>query len=266
MLEWWSDLRLGARLGVVTGAMAALAVVVVVAVVVLGGGDGEDPPEVVATPPVTETSAPTPTGTPTPEPTDVPQRTPTAIVRDPVGQVAQSLQRLIADYGYPDAADFATLRIPVLGLDARVSEKTVEPGGAMPDPTGPAQVLWYDMSAYETMGGEPGEGRNAIFSGHVDYNAFVSYAGVRYRGEGIFYNLGKLQYGDLIEVEYNGETLKYRVLWVRHYSAAPGATDWGEIWRGQEGVDQITIYTCGGVFNPATRQYDDRIVVRAVRF
>lgn len=261
MLEWWSGLRVGARLGVVTAGMAVIAALAVVAVLTLGGEAAEEPPVVVATtPPSTPTATRTPTATPTPEPTE------TAVVREPVGQVAQSLQQLINDYGYPDAADFATLRIPVLGLNAAVSEKYVEPGGAMPDPTGPAQIVWYDMSAFKTMGGEPGEGRNAIFSGHVDYNAYVSYAGVRYRGEGIFYNLGKLEYGDLIEVDYNGETLRYRVTWVEHHSADPAVTDWGDIWRGDPDTDQITIYTCGGDFNPATRQYDDRIVVRAVRF
>jgi hypothetical protein len=267
MLDWWAGLRMGPRLGIVTGGMGAVAVLAVVAVMLLGsGGEAEEDPIVATPPPTVATATSTPTRTATPEPTDIPRVTPTAIVREPVGQVAQSLQRLIADYGYPDAADFASLRIPVLGMEARVSDKFVEPGSSMPDPTGPAQIVWYDMSEYQTMGGEPGEGRNAIFSGHVDYNAFISYAGVRYRGEGIFYNLDKLQYGDLIEIEYEGETLRYRVLWVRHHSANPELTDWGEIWRGDPNQDQITLYTCGGAFNAASRQYDDRVVVRAVRF
>ncbi len=267
MQQWWSSLNMGARLAVVTGSGLGVAAIAAVAILVMGGTEAASPPPVtVATSVPTSTATVEATRPPLQHPTDVPRATPTATDREPVGQVAQSLQRLIADYGYPDAADFGMLRIPVLGMDARVSTKYVDPGAAMPDPVGPAHVVWYDMEAYRGMGGEPGSGGNSIFSAHVDYNAFVGYAGVQYRGEGIFYNLGKLRYGDLIEVEHEGETHRYRVLWVRNYSADPSVTDWGEIWRGTPGLDEITLYTCGGDFDWNTREYDDRVVVRAVRF
>jgi sortase (surface protein transpeptidase) len=116
------------------------------------------------------------------------------------------------------------------------------------------------------MGGAPGAGGNAIFGGHVDWNDRIPYApDVRFRGPAAFFDLRRLSAGDIIEVDYGGETLRYRVVWREAFSTERGATDWGAIWRGTPGVDEITLYTCGGAFDAATRSYADRIVVRAER-
>ena len=175
-----------------------------------------------------------------------------------------SLQDFIHDYGYPAGATHARLRIPRLGLDAQVGSKVVGSGAqAMPNPDGPADIAWYDMSAWAGLGGEPGAGGNAIFGGHVDYNGRVPYAAVSYRGVGVFKNLGTLAPGDLIEIDYRGETLRYAVVWSSQLDAE--ATDWSDIWSNDVAVDSITLFTCGGAFDTGSRSYADRIIVRAER-
>lgn len=109
-----------------------------------------------------------------------------------------------------------------------------------------------------------GGGGNAVFSGHVDYADAVSWAGVDFRGRGVFFSLALLSPGDVIEVEVGGERLRYTVQWQKQVDASDTGA-WAEILSAQVEQDSITIITCGGQFNTATRSYLDRTVVRAVR-
>jgi LPXTG-site transpeptidase (sortase) family protein len=204
----------------------------------------------------------TPTETETPDPTETAEPTPEV----PVNVEISDLPTFVSNYGYPTTATFATLRIPRFGVEAQVSAKHVGNGAAsMPNPNGPAEVAWYDLSAWEGLGGTPGGGQNAIFSGHRDYAAHVGYAGVDFRGLGVFARLGDVDLGDLIEVEFQGQTLRYQVVDVTQV-AANTTTNWGDIWSSDTGgIDTITLYTCGGEFVPSERSYVDRVVVRAER-
>lgn len=275
LMTWWGAQPQSRRVATMGGAAALVLVLGVTTALVAANGGGDDSlvapapetptPTVTPTPTLPPDPTATPTATPTPEPEETPAPEETAGAGNG-GEFYTNLRELVAAHGYPSHATFATLRVPVLGMEAQVSASTVGRGEAMQEPIGPAHVLWYDLSNYAGMGGAPGGGGNAIFSGHVDWNGRVAYApGVRYRGQGVFYGLQNLQPGQIIEVDYNGQTLRYEVVWRRQLSADPGRTDWGEIWRGTPGVDEITLYTCGGDFNPATREYADRVVVRAER-
>ncbi len=240
--------------------LGLLGAALVAALLAACGGGGDDIVVSTETPtPTTEATA-SPTRTPTRTPT--PSPTPTAS-EEPRGEIVQSLRDLISAHGYPEDANYATLRIPTLGVDAQVSSRYVGRDGVMPNPVGPAHVVWYDMSAWPGMGGAPGGGGNAIFSGHVDYAANVGYAGVYYRGQGVFSQLRLLSEGDIIEVDYNGQTLRYAVTWRQQLGAED--TNWGSIWSNDVPVDAITIYTCGGEFDFNSLQYADRVVVRAER-
>ncbi|MCK9486756.1 MAG: class F sortase [Dehalococcoidia bacterium] len=253
-------LRLWVGCSRLTSRLVAVLAVPVCAVTVLAACDS-GPDIVVTAPTATEaTATSTPSRTPTRTPT--PQATPTE-VEEPRGQVIQSLRDLVADYGYPDGADFARLRIPTLSVDSQVSARYVGQDGVMPNPVGPADVAWYNMDDWNGMGGAPGGGGNAIFSGHVDYAANVHYAGVYYRGQGVFSQLRLLSEGDIIEVDYNGQTLRYAVVWRQQLGAKDAS--WGAIWSNDVPVDSITLYTCGGEFDFDSREYADRVVVRAER-
>jgi LPXTG-site transpeptidase (sortase) family protein len=171
---------------------------------------------------------------------------------------------LVAEEGEPPDATFARVRIPKLGVDAGVSPRTVELGASqMPVPDGPAALAWYDLSAWPGLGGRPGDGGNTILAGHVDYNGEVGYAGRHYRGPGVFFHLHLLAPGDVIEVEYEGEVLRYEVAWVEQLAVS--GTDWDSIWSADVERDSITLFTCGGTFDSDARAYSDRLVVRAER-
>jgi LPXTG-site transpeptidase (sortase) family protein len=175
---------------------------------------------------------------------------------------ADDIRDLVAEYGEPPDATFARIRIPKLGIDAGVSPRYVD-GAVMPNPDGPENVAWYDMSQYPGMGGVPGAGRNAIFGAHVDFNNYVQYADRHFRGPAIFYSLDHLVPGDTIEIEYEGETLTYQVSWAEELDAA--SADWASIWSDNVPTDSITLFTCGGTFDREAHSYSHRYVVRAER-
>ena len=178
----------------------------------------------------------------------------------PIG--ADDYNELVAAVGEPPDATFARMRIPKLGVDAGVSPRYVD-GEVMPTPDGPQNIAWYDMTDYPGMGGHPGGGGNAIFAGHVDFANYVHYADRDFTGPAIFYSLDHLVPGDLIEIDYAGETLTYQVAWIEQLDAA--GADWASIWSSAVAVDSITLFTCGGAFDSDSHSYSHRLVVRAER-
>ena len=227
-------------------------------------------PTAVTTPQIATTPAPIAPILATPTPT-VPIATPTVTATpeatatpDQASKLVTNIADLVDEFGYPPNTDFAVLRIPSLDVSARVGEKIVSrTSSTMPTPQGPADVVWYNMNEWPGMGGRPGEGGNAIFAGHVDYAAYVKHAQVNYFGMAVFGSVSRLTIGDIIEVDYEGETYTYRVRWTRQYDA--DYNQWGSVWSDEVSVDSITLYTCGGEFDRATRSYSDRFVVRAER-
>ncbi len=178
-------------------------------------------------------------------------------------RAAGPLSAFVADYGDPPQASEGRLRIPSIEVDAPIGAQVVGADGESPMPLGPSDVAWYDFGSYTGLGGVPGDGHNAIFSGHVDYVARVPWAGARYSGPGVFARLGELAIGDRVEVVRGGATLIYVVVWSQHLDAE--ATRWGEYWNASVLVDSITLYTCSGDFDPASISYSDRVIVRAER-
>lgn len=174
-----------------------------------------------------------------------------------------TLGRWVSVYGDPPEATDGRIRIPAIDVDAPIAARQVDAEGNSPMPLGPSDVAWYDFGRFPGLGGRPGEGRNAVFSGHVDYVARVPWAGVRYAGPGVFARLGELATGDRIEVVREGRTLTYVVSWAIHVDADQAT--WGEYWKSSVAVDSITLYTCAGAFDAASISYSDRIVVRAER-
>ncbi|MDE2695368.1 MAG: class F sortase [Chloroflexota bacterium] len=173
------------------------------------------------------------------------------------------LDELHRRFGEAPDATLGRLRIPVLGVDAAVGRRYVD--AKMPNPTGPGDVVWYDFSEWDGLGGVPGGGGNAVFSGHVDYNLQIPWAEAHYRGEGVFYALNLLSPGDVIEVEVGGKVMQYTVKWTRQVEADGPDNVWLPILSGDVSVDSITLITCGGEFDVATKTYRDRFIVRAER-
>ncbi|MGE3962119.1 MAG: class F sortase [Dehalococcoidia bacterium] len=177
--------------------------------------------------------------------------------------VADSVEEFTTDHGDPPNTDFARLRIPAINVNAPVGRWIVD-GSVMPEPFGPVDVAYYDLSGWAGLGGFPGEGGNAVFGAHVDLNRYVAYADDHYRGPAVFWALDQLGAGSIIEVDYAGQTLRYAVVWVEQVPAY-GEVDWSQYFTSNVPVDSITLYTCGGEFDTSTASYTDRLVVRAER-
>lgn len=137
------------------------------------------------------------------------------------------------------------VRIPALGVDAPIVPVGEDPDGAMSAPEDPDTVAWW------SLGPGTGVAGNVVLAGHVDW-------GGRLR---VFGLIGRLTPGDeIILLDELGREFHYQVVWSRQVSADGAPID--EIF-GSSGVPEVTLITCGGEFDRTTRQYLDRIIVRA---
>ena len=174
-----------------------------------------------------------------------------------------TLNAFVRTYGDPLQATEGRMRIPSIDVDAPIAPRTVDANGDSPMPLGPSDVGWYDFGPFSGLGGVPGRGTNAVYSGHVDYVARVPWAGVRYSGPAVFARLRDVRVGDTVDIVRNGETLTYTVAWTLRVDAEQAR--WGEYWNASVLVDSITLYTCAGDFDASSISYSERIVVRAER-
>ena len=230
--------------------------------------------EVEATQPLSS-PVPSPTAAPTPEPTPTPvpdredcdevQGTPyrspsertwylaNCVAEVPVVSAAVFSGPLVPATRAPAPASGDRLIIQRLSINAPVGVRKVEADGAMANPNGAWDVVWYDFSLYRGLGGYPGLGGNAVFAGHVDYYSV---------GAAVFYNLRYVVAGDVIEYyTSSGEYYRYVVDWAS--DLAP-TDNWTSVVA--SGSDEVmTLVTCNGSFDYNLREYSHRRVVRAHR-
>jgi LPXTG-site transpeptidase (sortase) family protein len=139
----------------------------------------------------------------------------------------------------------ARISIPVIEVEAPVVPVGLEPGGNMASPTDGHLVGWFEP------GPRPGEPSNAVLDGHVDWSGQPA----------VFWRLRELKSGDEIVVRSGLELqFRYVVTDVQHYRAAEAPLD---IVFGATPTATLTLITCGGEFDRASRSYSDRIVVKA---
>jgi sortase A len=137
--------------------------------------------------------------------------------------------------------------IPKIGTHATVIPLGLDVDGSMAAPTDPDTVGWFSAGSGV---GSPG---NVLLDGHVDW-------GGRLRTFGLLHDL---QPGDQVQItDVNGNVLSYNVLWAQLYPTDAAPLD--DIF-GQTGDEEITLITCGGVFDHSIHMYLSRWVVRAVR-
>ena len=154
----------------------------------------------------------------------------------------------------PSEAPIESISIPRFDVSASIVTLGVDAQGVMETPDGPLNVAWYDFSARPGFAPEESHGGNAVFSGHVDYYNY---------GPAVFWNLRNLELDDEIEVRLaDGTVYRYGVISRNQYNATTAPIQ--EI-VGDTPNEVITLITCGGSFDPAAGEYDDRVVVRAQR-
>lgn len=144
------------------------------------------------------------------------------------------------------------LRIPAIGVDAPIVALGLDSDGAFAAPETPDVVGWY------RHGPAPGQTGNVLLDGHVDWTNRQT--GVPFGG--VFYSLSRLGVGQQIIVTDGAQEVVYAVSERRRYH-----------WLDPGGVSvmqptndaRLTLITCGGVFDRASRSYDQRDVVIARR-
>jgi hypothetical protein len=137
--------------------------------------------------------------------------------------------------------------IPMIGTAARVVPLGLIEDGSLDAPEDPDTVGWFELGAGI---GAPG---NVILDGHIDW-------GGRLR---VFGLLRTLLPGDRVQVTGSDQvTRTYGVTWSRLFDAENAPLD--EIYELTDEIEEVTLITCGGVFDPAERMYVGRLVVRAV--
>jgi LPXTG-site transpeptidase (sortase) family protein len=148
----------------------------------------------------------------------------------------------------PVTAPPVRLLIPAIGVDAPITVKGLLPDAVMDVPDGPEDVAWYNFTA------RPGMAGNAVLSGHLDYHNY---------GAAVFWRLKDLREGDIVEVRLaDGSVLRYRVSLKFSYDARMAPVT--EI-VGPTSKEVVTFITCGGTFDSGSRNYSQRLVVRAER-
>jgi hypothetical protein len=142
----------------------------------------------------------------------------------------------------------ASIYIPGIQVRAKIISLGLTPSGAaeVPSLTTPFLTSWYDR------GPTPGQPGTAVILGHVD-SAHV--------GPAIFYNLGKLRPGALIDVTLeDGRTAVFRVYSTALYLKADFPT---RAVYSYTSWPTLRLITCGGEFDKATGHYLGNIVVFA---
>ncbi len=141
------------------------------------------------------------------------------------------------------------LQVPSVGVDAPIELGAVV-DGVMMDPSGAWVVSWYEPL------GKVGEGGNVVMAGHVDYWNV---------GPAVFWDVRYLPAGEIIRVVgEDGKNYEYAVQWTQSYLAdqlTPEVIQNDIV--GDTGEETLTLITCGGEFDPATGEYNERWVVRA---
>lgn len=139
----------------------------------------------------------------------------------------------------------AELRIPRLDVRAPVTQLGVLPDGTLDAPTTGQHVGWYTHSQ------RPGQAGNLVMAGHLDWE----------KRPAVFARLQELRPGDRVGVVGDGGAwYEYEVEWTRRVNATSAPLD--EV-LGRSQQRWLTLITCGGVFNQNTRDYEERLVVRA---
>ena len=138
------------------------------------------------------------------------------------------------------------LIIPAIGVDANVQSVGLfwSGNGEMSIPTNFTDVAWYNG------GPVPGMPGNAVIDGHLDG---------RNVKEAVFYRLGDLTPGDLVEVvDAKGAMLTFQVVRVADYAYNASTTD---IFSGDASKARLNLITCAGDWIKGQGIYNERVVV-----
>jgi LPXTG-site transpeptidase (sortase) family protein len=136
------------------------------------------------------------------------------------------------------------LMIPVIGVDTSIEHVGLTTNGEMSTPKDPYSAAWYKF------GPSPGENGSAVIDGHY---------GLVNDKPAAFDNLYKLHTGDKLYVEdEQGTTIAFTVRKLQTYSRGDDSKG---VFTSSDGKAHLNLITCAGIWDNASRNYSNRIVV-----
>jgi hypothetical protein len=162
----------------------------------------------------------------------------------------QISESAIRAFQVPDPRDPRFLRIPELGVFARIKNLGVTAEGAVDAPRNIYDTGWYNGSA------RPGASAGAsLVLGHVS----------GWTGPGVFKQINRLVPGSQFEIEKgNGEVVRYSV--TNSEQLPLDQIDMSKILGTEKaGEHDIKLMTCSGRYNNETKTFEDRFVVYATQ-
>lgn len=221
----------------------ALAIIGVVAGIVALIGFLNVPRDIGVPPEAAEASTTTPVPSPTVTSTTVEPGTTT----QPRPLWTANETSLLTEVAPTTSSTPTRLIIDAIEIDAPIAPYGVDGNGQMDVPDNVTEVGWYKH------GPSPGESGSAVLAAHVD---------LRGPGRGLFYDLGDLQIGDMVEIGYDdGSTSEFEVVARSTYLKTELPLD---IIFSRSGDPVVTLVTCGGGFSRSEGRYDSNVVVYAV--
>jgi hypothetical protein len=159
----------------------------------------------------------------------------------------QQRQRRLVDVVDRQAAPPRRIRIPAIGVSARVVSLERAPDRTMETPENFDNTGWYGP------GTEPGERGPAVIAGHIDSTS----------GPAVFYRLRELKRGNLIRIaRADGSVVRFRVEGLERWPKAAFPT---RRVFGRTRLAALRLVTCSGNFDPSTGHYVDNTIVYATR-
>ena len=163
----------------------------------------------------------------------------------PPGTTPVNASMLAAYTVAPELARY--IRIPKLGVDARVLQVGVTSTGALATPTNVFDTAWYKNSA------KPGQPGATLIDGHVS----------SWTTNGVFYGIKDLRAGDTIEIEKgDGSKLEYTVNKMVAYDVDKVDMQ-ALVHPVTSGTSGLNLITCGGKYDSKAGEFTQRIAVFA---
>lgn len=140
------------------------------------------------------------------------------------------------------------IKISSIALDAPIEQVGLTTTGAMDVPKDPQNAGWYQLGA------RPGQAGSAAIAGHVDWWDNTT---------GVFADLDQVRPGDAITIQdASGKDIVFIVRELRKFDPTADST---EVFSSNDGLAHLSLITCTGTWNKKARQYNERLIVFAVR-
>lgn len=139
------------------------------------------------------------------------------------------------------------IKIPKLGIDARVLQVGVKANGEIATPNNVHDTAWYSGSA------KPGQPGATVINGHVS----------SWTSRGVFYNVKNLVAGDTIQIQKGDNAIvSYKVVKSQVYDADKVDMQ-AAIQPVTPGKSGLNLITCAGQVKKGTNEFTQRLVVFA---